>query len=348
MKSRSSESGVILIMVLWVLVVLSVMAAQFAVGTHIESRITMNIKESAQAYYIARGGMLQVIDRLSRIHSWEAMMGKESENLPCPRWTWSTLSPPCDLPGGGSYRVMLEEEGNRIDLNGSSTGLLDILFESVDIEPESRRIILDSLADWRDKDDLIRPNGAEEDYYQGLKNPYHCKNGDLDSVEELLLVRGMDRSILYGGQRDGKQYPGIARFLTVFSISAQNNAALGGVKTVQMSRININSCSVQTFSVFPGVEPEMLEAIQKRRDQQGMLTPSDLAEIMGDDVYQRAAPWLASGFPTTIRITVLGLTPQGASGSAVSALVRFGGWGGGRPFDVLEWRDVVNSSQLIN
>ena len=56
--------------------------------------------------------------------------------------------------------------------------------------------------DWRDKDNLHRLNGAEDDYYLSLPQPYKCKNGDFTSIEELLLVRGVTPEIFYGGLKD--------------------------------------------------------------------------------------------------------------------------------------------------
>ena len=54
--------------------------------------------------------------------------------------------------------------------------------------------VADAIVDWLDMDSSPRPYGAEDDYYTALSPPYHCKNGPLDSLEELLLVRGVTRS----------------------------------------------------------------------------------------------------------------------------------------------------------
>jgi general secretion pathway protein K len=66
------------------------------------------------------------------------------------------------------------------------------------VEGEARDIIVDSILDWRDADDFYRIHGAENDYYQSLKEPYRCKNGNFDSIEELLLVRGITPALFYG------------------------------------------------------------------------------------------------------------------------------------------------------
>ena len=44
----------------------------------------------------------------------------------------------------------------------------------------------------------VRAQGAEDDYYMSLPEPYHCKNAHFDSVDELLLVKGVTPQLLYG------------------------------------------------------------------------------------------------------------------------------------------------------
>src|SRR5204863_189714 len=57
--------------------------------------------------------------------------------------------------------------------------------------PNMTEEIADAIIDWIDADDNPRPNGAESATYSGMTPPYRCKNGPLDSIEELLLVRGV-------------------------------------------------------------------------------------------------------------------------------------------------------------
>jgi hypothetical protein len=58
--------------------------------------------------------------------------------------------------------------------------------------------IADSILDWLDEDSDPRPNGSELEYYSVLPTPYAPKNGPIDSVEELLLVRGITPALLFG------------------------------------------------------------------------------------------------------------------------------------------------------
>jgi DNA uptake protein ComE-like DNA-binding protein len=56
----------------------------------------------------------------------------------------------------------------------------------------------DAILDWLDEDEEARPYGAEAEYYNALPTSYSPANGPLQSVEELLLVRGVTPTLLFG------------------------------------------------------------------------------------------------------------------------------------------------------
>ncbi len=58
--------------------------------------------------------------------------------------------------------------------------------------------IADSILDWLDPDDTARTNGAEREYYFGLNPPRVPKNGPIETVEELLLIKGVTPQLLFG------------------------------------------------------------------------------------------------------------------------------------------------------
>jgi uncharacterized membrane protein YgcG len=58
--------------------------------------------------------------------------------------------------------------------------------------------IADAILDWVDEDDESRESGAEIDYYSSLTPGYAPRNGKLETIEELLLVRGVTPDLLFG------------------------------------------------------------------------------------------------------------------------------------------------------
>jgi DNA uptake protein ComE-like DNA-binding protein len=64
--------------------------------------------------------------------------------------------------------------------------------------PGMTESIAEAILDWIDPDSVARPLGAENDYYGGLDEPYAPRNGLPDCLEELLLVKGVTRELLFG------------------------------------------------------------------------------------------------------------------------------------------------------
>jgi len=106
-------------------------------------------------------------------------------------WRFTVFAPARDseaeLP-----RFGVTDENGKINLNVARSEMLLAL-------PGMDEQRTESLLDWRDPDDEPRPNGAEQAFYETRQpTPYRCRNGPLLTVEELLLVKGFDGTVLFG------------------------------------------------------------------------------------------------------------------------------------------------------
>ncbi len=121
---------------------------------------------------------------------------------------FSVISPRMDeAPRVSSVRYGLENESARLNLAvlprwderspGSARWALMKL-------PGMTPPVADALLDWIDADDRPREHGAEADYYAELDPPYAPRNGVPVSLAELLLVKGVTRELLFGGQSSGR------------------------------------------------------------------------------------------------------------------------------------------------
>lgn len=146
---------------------------------------------------------------------------------------FTVLAPPLPEEGNGGVRYGLQDESGKINLNtlmmieqqarelADQGILLPVLdFEDSDLfddeeddlfglENYARNLLLglpgmtvevaDAILDWLDEDDEPREFGAEIEHYSSLTPAYAPKNGPLETVEELLLVRGVTPELLFGG-----------------------------------------------------------------------------------------------------------------------------------------------------
>ncbi len=265
MRPGNNESGIALILVLWVMVLLIALGTEFALSMKTEVNTTRNFKEDVETYYLAKAGMnLAQAEILSdaQFHSRTEEKGfifgpvasgtNEAGNIAPPN-TVQTLQPSgvpgakpdqqeleleapeppprTELPlGKGFIHYTIRDENGKININTASR---DVLIKALAANGlplgSDRDTIVDSILDWIDKDDRHRVNGAESDYYEGLSPAYSAKNGPLDSLEELLKVRGVTPEIFYGSEEyqsqessDAENAPGLARIFTTQGVSQFN------------------------------------------------------------------------------------------------------------------------------
>jgi type II secretory pathway component PulK len=95
---------------------------------------------------------------------------------------------------GITYRMQILDAGSRINVNTAPETQLQLL----PLTEEQR----DSLLDWREATTAPRPQGAKDEYYNGLPQPYNAKLGRLTTFSELLLIRGWTAMTLYSPPGD--------------------------------------------------------------------------------------------------------------------------------------------------
>ncbi|OPL13382.1 MAG: hypothetical protein AVO39_03690 [delta proteobacterium MLS_D] len=169
--------------------------------------------------------------------------------------------------GIGHCEVRVTDESGKIPLNmlvdenGVVEAWRDLLVRFLSLslfglsEQEACDIV-DAVTDWIDEDDDITGFGAEQGYYRGLASPCDCKNGPLDTIDELLLVKGVTEDLFHG--RD--DIPGIRNFLTVHET--------GG--------ININTAPEPVLQALsPAITAGMADDMNRyRRDENNDLSAS--------------------------------------------------------------------------
>jgi len=125
------------------------------------------------------------------------------------RGRFTLVAPRTDDAGGAGVRFGLQDESTRLNLNAlvladkyATNGGRQLLMALPGMTEETA----DAIMDWIDADDEARESGAEIDYYSTLDPPYATKNGPLETVEELLLVRGVTPELLFGGDANHNGY----------------------------------------------------------------------------------------------------------------------------------------------
>jgi type II secretory pathway component PulK len=263
-RNLSNSNGVVLIALLWILTALAAIALSFSRESYVEVAAARNTQSLEAAYFIARSGIMVTVYELVQRRNWPGIQQTELQNEPDPL----DMGIATGTFGGGTYRVDIQDETGKININTVSEKQLRALVEASGIGNPDADIIADSFLDWRDSDQTTRSNGAEDDYYQSLNPPYRARNGRFDTVEQLLQIRGVKPDYYYGHPEramDGSivyRY-GLSRYLTVYSSSSR-------------SQVNVNFAALPVLLSIPGMNPQTAKAIYERRRTKPFKSVQDL------------------------------------------------------------------------
>src|SRR5262249_18949410 len=204
-RAATTDRGFALVAVLLVLGLLGLVGAEFAYSMRLEAMAARSYKEGIVAAHLAEAAVEQAIREIvadsafvvvddQGVLTFHGRDGRALTRLPRTRVPLGTM-------GAFSYRISDEEA--RLNLNTSPPDRFDHLLQGLGVTKGDRDTINDSLQDWRDANDDHRLNGAEsDDYYLKLPIPYRAHNANLESVSELLQIKGVKPEIYYG--REGK------------------------------------------------------------------------------------------------------------------------------------------------
>jgi len=215
-RKQSTRTGVVLIIVLVAVAMLSLGAFSFAEMMRTEYESVLLSGRQVQSRALVDSAVANVQVMLLQDKPTIRDMGGIYDNAtafrgivvagdddPAFRGNFTVVAPALDDYGvTGGVRFGLEDESTRLNLNtllqadeaseGSARQLLMAL-------PGMTEQIADCILDWLDEDTEPREFGAESEYYTQLEpTPYDAKNGPLDTVEELLLIKDITPQLLFG------------------------------------------------------------------------------------------------------------------------------------------------------
>lgn len=177
----ATQRGFALVIVLWVLSLLIIMSASFALSMRREASIVEGIKNNAQAGAVAESA-LAVAEMM--------LMQPDAAK----RWRADGSIYQVDF-SDTKVRIQLQAEVGKIDINNANEALLQTLIGRVAVDKNDQIKLVNAILDWRDADDLARPDGAEKQEYKRAGLNYHPRNKRFRTVEEFQMVLGVTQEI---------------------------------------------------------------------------------------------------------------------------------------------------------
>ena len=298
-KSAIAEKGIALLMTLWVLTIMMVLVLSFSYMTRTETYATLSFKEGTEKKFLAEAGIERGILELfyRNINKNQAIILEGYEVWRIDGRLYK------DLMGEGEFSVGITDESGKIDINAMTDAnsiMLRNLLKNLGGQEEEVNTIVDSMLDWKDADDLYHLSGAEDDYYMSLPNPYKAKNANFETLEELLLVKGMTSEILYGN----KEKKGIIDLLTIYS---------------RQSKINVNAAPKEVLMAIPGITPEIADSIISFREHDEIKKKEDVG------IPPESVRYIIFGDSYTYSIDSTGLKGNAKTGFKIRATVKIEG-----------------------
>lgn len=243
--------GIVIVAVLIVVASLALMGYHYSDMMTSEYKASHNSHRAVQAQRAAESGVHYAAALLSNPQNYAGLLNGNPWNNPT---AFRDIAVPGDTKANGRFSLIaapdvdgndpsevifgVTDESGKVNLNAlmklDPTG--QVLYGALIQLPNMTEDIANSIVAWMGGSYGSQNNGALSDYYLGLPSPYRAKGGPLDSIDELLLVKGVTRGLLYGtdlnrnGMRDGAEggadgfSRGWSACLTVYSREPNHDA----------------------------------------------------------------------------------------------------------------------------
>ena len=289
---KNKDRGFVLIAVLLIISVLVTIILEFNYESRMKLHLSDNFHNASKALNYAEAGISIAIASL-----------KQNENILFDERFIPLFSGAVQIPVETGYcTILINDESGKININTLKTSEDKIVRHRVDqilklidlLNYQSREqsisySLVPAIIDWVDYDDEVtflpfikRDNeGAESSYYEDLIDPYKCKNAPFETLNELLLVKGMTPTIFYGLTGDKTQniepVDGIGQYLTIYGdgkinineasptviLSLSDKMSPSLVKSIVEQRKIKRFVSVEQLQNIPGMTPHVYESIRE-------------------------------------------------------------------------------------
>ena len=275
------EKASILVGLLWCLALLSIAVLGILHTSRMDLLVVKHYGDRIQAHYLALAGVERAKALLYRDSVNRRKTGKNH--------TGALYDDDADFHdvtlGRGKIRVGhgypatygISDEESRINVNTASAEVLS------KIEGMTGDIVA-AISDWRGASNQVSAGGAGIDYYSSLIPPYLPRNGPIQTLRELLMVRGVTPQLLLGegepksGMDDSDDAlpveNGWAPLLTVASRDENVNAS-------GTARVDIKSADQNALTQVEGITPAIARAIVNWQRRGNFQSIADLLDVTG-------------------------------------------------------------------
>lgn len=272
------QRGSVIIIVLWTSILLTVLVTVMAGKVQLSARTAFHNRTAvgdmaAVASAMNRAEMELMLESMPEPIDQEQVLDDEG-NIRSPDYRFNGQPLTLHYPVEDDMVVRIYNHAGKINLNSLSNANLQLIIEKrLGPEPDPQRVqeLLGAWTDWTDLNDLAGINGAESDYYESLDPPYSARNSpELDSVEELRLIRGYDELF-----KD-------VNLDAAFTVYGEGNI------------VNLNLATREAMQMLPGLTDELIEQILLHRESRDFRNRADVGEIIPIENFVELSNWVGN------------------------------------------------------
>ena len=229
-RRAADDKGIALLVVLAVVAILAVVIFDFSFSVRVDMHIAANFRDRLIALEAAKGGVYHGIYLLRQDdpgqdnlqEDWAQLTGIVLDKTDPDQIAAETALAEEDIAllkhedylarqekgTVPTATIFICDEERKINVNMLAGGTnpavyrqwVQTLIENMRLSDVTPYELVDNIADWVDTDE---DGQAEYTYYESLPVPYSCRNGPMESVYELKLVKGITDLLFFGT----KPYP---------------------------------------------------------------------------------------------------------------------------------------------
>jgi len=338
---KKSHGGFALIIVMLTIITLTTLVASLAISMNTEIRLARNSDYDNEMEWMGRSGI--ELARFALANKCAGQQGIDALNQ-----FWAGGTAPCsnDIPqislkdvplGHGKISVTITDMERKWDINvvcNPRAPQLDVLQKALTeigvSDAALNSTIMDSLRDWISPIGTASFSGAKNDFYLQQKPPYYCKNATIDDLSELLLIKGITSEIYWGSNATNhpesafQQHGG-----GPFEQPTHGGGGFGANKDAPVypmglhdlfsplgAKLNINTASLRTLQLIPGMDENSAQAIiRQRAGPDGIDGTEDDAPFQNIGEINSGMP---GGAPAAPPPNVPGAPPQGVAAQGLA------------------------------
>lgn len=306
---KKDQRGSVLLITLWTITLLTILVTVIASQNRLSARAAFYHQEElgAWAAVLAAVNQAEMELMMERMPRPPETIEDTSEINRNPAFRYNGRALQLNYPQAEGITVRIYDHAGKINLREINRPRMRALLEKRvgDDDPERIDALMAAWNDWLDLNDGVSINGAERDYYESLDVPYTPRNGRLETVDELLSIRGFDE--VFAG----------VDLEAAFTLYSGNQA------------VNLNLATVEAMQLLPGLDDELIERIVAFRETADFRGNGDVAQLVPVENMAELRLWI-NNLPTSDVYTIIAYPTRlgmvGEEGEEVEADISTNGY----------------------